>query len=352
MTAYSQWTVLPLLDLVGRRILRRPAPSLEAAAVKTWEISPADEYYSRPAFFLSAQLDRVTGWEFSDEHPRRAMEGGVHWVNTPTRAFLLKDALLVDGALYANDFSLRYCRRSSLPTLSHINVEIDTGAFYCTDSGIRWFGNWLMADCLTYPIARDVGKPITVGRQLGQHTLDYERLQEMEPARLECAYIREAVVFHDVGQNAGKKARAAKRREMLLSKTEVKPHPGVFILRGRTGAKRLLVNERELAQYLHDRRGFKIIDPTKMTVAEIMAACGGADTVVGVEGSGLMHGIGVLGSGGKLLTLQPSNRFVHVYKDVADRDDFHFGFVVGKASGEEFRIDPAEVEQTLDLFPN
>jgi capsular polysaccharide biosynthesis protein len=126
----------------------------------------------------------------------------------------------------------------------------------------------------------------------------------------------------------------------------------VFILRGGTGEKRLLRNEIELAEHLRDKRGFRILDPEKTDVPTIIASCAGAQTVVGVEGSQLIHGILTLQRGGSLLTLQPPNRFVKVYKDLTDRDGQNFGFVVGHAEGKSFRIDPVEVERTLDLFPN
>jgi hypothetical protein len=351
MNAYSQWTIQPIKDLVGRRLLKRSATSLEQAAAKIWEIAPADESYNRPAYFLPGQIERIKGWAFTDEHPRRNLEGNVHWVHTATRAFLLKDAILVDGGLYANGFCERFRRRSARGILGRIETEIDRGAFYCSPEGVTWFGNWLMSDCLTYPLTSGIGQPLTIKQPLGQHTLDYERLHGMQPTRLESAIIREAIVFHDVGQNAGKRARSTKRREMLLAGRAVKPHPGVFIVRGASGVRRLLLNEMEIAERLRDRRGFKIVDPQKMTVDEIITECAGADTVVAMESSGMMHGIALQEPGTRMLTLQPSNRFAMPFKDVADRDGLHFGFVVGYTETLDFSVDPDEIERTLDLFP-
>jgi capsular polysaccharide biosynthesis protein len=112
-----------------------------------------------------------------------------------------------------------------------------------------------------------------------------------------------------------------------------------------------LQNEAELAEYLRDRRGFRILDPMKTEVPAIVAACAGARTVVGVEGSQLIHGIVLLQPGCSILTLQPPDRFVSAYKHVADREHQQFGFVVGQARGKGFYIDPVEIERTLDLFP-
>ncbi|MNZ40342.1 hypothetical protein D3C78_578560 [compost metagenome] len=128
-------------------------------------------------------------------------------------------------------------------------------------------------------------------------------------------------------------------------------HPGVFILRGGDGDLRLLRNEIAIAEHLHKTRGFRILDPLRTDVPTIVATCAGARVVMGVEGSQLVHGVNVLQPGGALLVLQPPNRFVSYYKFLTDRDNQHFGFVVGTPEGDGFKIDIEEVERTLDLFP-
>lgn len=125
-------------------------------------------------------------------------------------------------------------------------------------------------------------------------------------------------------------------------------HPGVFILHGQTsGAK----NEMEIAHHLRERRGFRILDVTQADVPTIVSICAGARVVIGVEGSQQIHGILLLQAWASVLVLQPPNRFCSIYKDLTDRDHQHFGFVVGLPDGEDFYIDPYEVECTLDLMP-
>ena len=63
-----------------------------------------------------------------------------------------------------------------------------------------------------------------------------------------------------------------------------------------------------------------------------------------------MHGILSLEAGAGLLVLQPPDRFSAIYKDLTDRDQQQFGFVVGLGRGTDFWVDPDEVERTLDLF--
>lgn len=346
----SKWTLATIEHILKTRLARKPSCTLESVAVKSWEIAPSETSVAPPAHFLPNQLERVTGWEFASEHPRRAMEGG-NVVHGATRGFLLKDVWLIDGALYKNDAYSWLTPRSSLWPQVRVECEIDRGAVFCTASGNKYFGQWLMDDCVTYPMASAEGVPVTTAQAVNIHTQDYENWLGMKPARLHNAFFRELVIFDDFGQNRNKHLRFRDMSNKLLSNVRASPHRGVFILRGGTGELRLLHNEIELAEHLRDRQGFRILDPAKADVPTIVATCAGAHTVMGVEGSGLMHGILLLQQGGSVLTLQPPNRFVRVYKDLTDRDHQHFGFVVGLAEGKGFRIDPDEVERTLDLLP-
>ena len=209
-----------------------------------------------------------------------------------------------------------------------------------------------MDDCLIYPLALAEGTPISTNQPASPHTLAYESLLDMKPKRLHSAFVKELIVFDDLGHNSNRRQRFWSMREKLLSHQNVLSHPGVFILRGSTGERRIMHNEVEMAEYLRDKRGFRIIDITKSDVPTIVKACAGARVVAGVEGSHLIHGVQLLNPGGAILTLQPPNRFCYSYKPKTDRDLQNFGFVIGYNDGDGFRVDPSEVERTIDLFPN
>ncbi len=346
------WTPVPAMHL-ARRLARRPARDLRERAEAIWEISAAERSVERPAIFLPGQLERVTGWAFASEHPRAAMTGGREIIHAATRAYLLRDAMLVDGVLYKDDACWHL--QPQVRRLPHVRVEQEyaRGAVYCSSSGNKYFGNWLMDDCATYPLAVAEGTPLTTDQPVSVHTPAYEGWLGMKPERVHAAHVRELVIFEDIGQNSSKRRRCRDMGEKLRAHLDrVTPHPGVFVLRGRTGMQRLLRNELELAERLRDRRGFLILDPVKADVPTIVATCAGARAVVGVEGSGLMHGILHLPVGGAVVALQPANRFVRVYKDLTDRDDQHFAFVVAAMEPNgDFTIDGDELERTLDLLP-
>ncbi len=345
------WTIAAVKRIVRKRLLRGVEPPIESVAVKSWVLAPGEATTSTRAVFLPGQLERITGWAFVKDHPGPEMAGGVPLYHQPTRAFLLKDAWLLDGTLSCGAAcSYLQHRAKRLPQVE-CRQEIGHAAVYCTAGGNRWFGQWLMDDCVTYPLAAAEGVPVTTDNNFGAHMKTYEEWLDMSPTRVDNAFLREVVVYDDVGQTRDKSRRFKAMTAKLLARLDAKPHAGVFILRGTAGARRVLQNELALAERLRDRRGFRVIDPMVADVPTILRTCAGARVVCGVEGSGLMHGIMVQPPGSAVMTLQPPNRFFAGYKHQADRDGNFFGFVVGRQVGEDFTVDGDEVERTLDLFP-
>jgi len=360
----SKWSLAAYQHLLKARLARKPSATLQSVAVKSWEIAPGEVAIAPPAFYLPDQLERVTGWAgdlfYPFEHPRRTMEGVGRVEHGPTRGYLLKNAWLIDGTLYNGNYKSWLSPRARRLPGVRVETEIERGALYCTAGGNKWFGSWLMDDCITYPLACDEGVPVTTAvcdelvsasKHGILHAPGYEDWLGMKPVRLRNAFFRELVVFDDLSQNRHKHLRFRAMGEKLLSHVNASAHPGVFILRGNKGELRLLRNELQLAERLRDRRGFRIIEPAKSDVATIVAACAGARVVVGIEGSHLIHGVNVLQPGGSLLVLQPPNRFLCFFKYLTDRDQQNFGFVVGTQEGDGFSVDGDEVERTLDLFP-
>lgn len=344
-------SLLPVAHMLGHRITRREPRSIASVAAGSWEIAPAETTKVPRAYFLPGQLERVTGWAFTNAHPGEEMEGGHTVTHAPTRAFVVNDAWLIDGVLYkGNACSHLRPRAHRIPRL-HTTDRFERGAICCTPGGNRYFGTWLMDDCPLYALALAEGQPVTTDPPMSAHARAYEEIFEMRPARTRGAFFRELVVFEDIGQNRSKRARFAAMRDKVRARGPATPHPGVFLVRGRAGDRRVLRNEIEIAERLRDRRGFRIVDPMQCDVPTILEACIGARVIAGVEGSGMVHGLFGLEPGGAILTLQPPDRFVNVYKHLADRDDQRFAFVVGRPEGRDFRVDPEEVERTLDLLP-
>ncbi len=94
----------------------------------------------------------------------------------------------------------------------------------------------------------------------------------------------------------------------------------VYLSRRNT-SMRVLLNERALERAL-ERRGFRIIRPETLSVAEQIAAVRGAEVVVGASGAQLANAL-FLPEGGRLIEIQPAN-FTSVWAPmmawVTDRD--------------------------------
>jgi hypothetical protein len=333
------------------RALGSSAKELETAADECWEISPAEKRYIRPAKFLAGQLDRIRGTEFAaKEEIVQAFKGNFDAMEGPTLGFRLKHVDLVDGALYAGNAHKRLRKSSRLLPIHKRPEEIASGAFYESWVGNRWFGNWLSDDCLTYRLAESFDDPVTTVTEPNGHVSNYEALLGIRPKRLLQAHFNELIWFQDLPNNLGKRQRARDCGERLRAGCNAEPHPGVFLLRGATGLKRVLTNEHAIAEALAAKRGFRILDPSSLSVKEIIEACGSARIVAGVEGSQLLHGLAAMPADAALFVIQPPERVVAALKIVTDRQEQTYSFIIGEGGAEEFSASIDEIERTLDLL--
>jgi hypothetical protein len=345
----AKFTPVEVVRLMSRSLGGRDA-DIRAKASRVWEISPAEKGVIPAAHFLPGQLDRISGTAFVRENFRHELMGGRPVLHEATRAYLIEDAWLIDGRLYkGRHSSFLHPRLKRGPTV-WATEEFERGAICCSAAGNRYFGQWLLDDLALYVLAETEGVPVCTAQPRSSHLASYEEWSERRPRRVEAAHFRQLVLFDDQGQNTHKHARFRNLVERLNRHVVAHEHPGVFLLRGLDGERRQLVNEIEIAELLASRYGFTVIDPLKTNLSGIAQACAGARVVAGVEGSQLAHGMMFLNRGGAMLVLEPPNRFGTVFKDVADREAIHWGFVVGLPVGAGFRVDIDEVERTLALL--
>ena len=345
----------PRITLAGAQYLfrkvvaHRPSVDLKTLACESWEIAPATDIRIAPAVFLDGHLARVTGTDFTDD-PLREMQGG--WVSrqVATTAYRVKDAWLLDGAVYRGSAARWFCPRKRKVPPFLATEELDRAAIYTTVDGDGFFGLWLTDDCATYLLAEQFGVPVTDDAAGAWHKPAYEALLGMKPARTGAMYLRDVVFFDDFGKNASRRERFAELGRRLRSRVPAQPHPGVFILRGGTGKLRIMINESEVAEHMRSRHGFKVVDITTTDTLGIVQACTGAQVVMGVEGSQLIHGVAVMEPGAAVFALQPPYRFCGVIKRYTDLMDYRYAFVVGFPEGEAFRVDLDEVERTLEVL--
>ncbi|WP_157959576.1 glycosyltransferase 61 family protein [Devosia submarina] len=333
--------------------VRGQRPDFWSTAAETWALTPNEQRTFPPATFLPGQLDRIEETVFGD------MEATFHALGTCTShivgstiAARFRDVLLYDGVLYKGSAAFHLARRKRhFPALRR-PPRISSAALYDSWIGLRYFGNWLMDDCETYRLAETIAPPVTIRLETSGHRKDYEDRLSIAPLRTQFAHFDELVLFQDLANNTGKIARAADRRKRLLAgMVAPEAHSGVFLMRGRTGDPRVLMNEERLAERLAARHGIRILHPEEHSVESLVSACAGARVLIGVEGSQLTHALTVMPPGGTMLALFPPDRVTAAMKLMTDRLGLNFALVIGKGTAGGFEIDPAEVESTLDLLP-
>lgn len=334
-----------------KKLLGAPVHDLEAVALESWEIAPAMTRVLPPAKFLPGQIERITGTTFGTMPELvRHLKGNYEQREAATMGFRLQDVELADGVLYARG-AIRYLRSRSSRALAYARPrEALRGACYESWIGTRWFGSWLLADCLTYPLAAQFAQPFRTGAFGPGHQQDYESALGMSARHLARARFEELYVFQDMSNNDDKRRRAFDFRDRIIAGRAHEPNPGVFLLRGNGGDRRVLVDELSLAERLAAERGFRVLDPVKASLDEIVQACAGAKVVMGVEGSHLVHGLMLMPADATLFVIQPPDRTLSVLKASTDRQGQTFAFVVGSGSTENFRVDFDEVARTLDLL--
>lgn len=336
-----------------RRLLGRPVPDIAARAVERIELWPAETRAFPPAILIPGMADRITGVEFSTLPETRLALASDRPVEVgPTLAYRLRDVDLIDGVLYAAGGERHIRRRSRRAWPAARRPPDDPGGVLPESwSGNRWFGNWLMDDCLAWPLHEGLGAPLTTAPPGTGHVPRYEELLGITARRVTEARFATLTLIDDLPQNGGKIARAAAMRARLMAGRNPAPVPGVWLWRGRTGDQRILVNEDEIANRLARDRGFRVLDATTMTVDALMDACGAARVIAGVEGSQLVHGLAAAPEGAAILTIQPPDRVTTALKLFADRLGQRFAVVVGAGDQRAFRADWGDVARTLDILP-
>lgn len=340
----------PLMNRL-RRAMGNPTADFMALAADRWEAASAEVVAFPAATLIAGQVDRIRNTVFGTHaETLHALAFAGERVMGPTTAYRFSDVDLVDGVLYKGTAEHHLQpRRSHLPLGKRPKLAV-SGALYDSWIGLRYFGNWLMDDCETYRLAEAEGQSITVRPDSAGHRAGYEAALDISPVRIGTAHLDDLVIFDDLHNNAGRRARAADRRERLLAGQSFAAHPGVFLLRATSGDRRLLRNEVRLAEALHWRHGILPINAEAHSVAELVAACAGARIAIGVEGSHLTHALAVMPPGGTFLALFPPDRVTAAMKLMTDRLGLGFALVIGTGTADGFEVSLDEIEATLDCL--
>jgi hypothetical protein len=326
---------------------------LQHGAARSWVIDPGGPKMSEPALFDSDDLRRVSGvihdWHsIADEIEKVRGGPGVH---APMIAYELSNATLSEGHVFTRKVA-HPVQGHPMPHLARrVRKHVPHAILASTGFGLKWFGHWMFDDLPLTLAALEMGEPISALTSLSPHQREYLEMLGVAPPAGDDIYFDRLVVLQDFGQNAHKRRRHDEvHRRIVGDAPQLPPGRGVMILRGDSGQRRGMTNEPEVATAL-SKRGFIVLDPQRLTAAEMVAQSAGADIVVGVEGSQLAHGIVGMRRGGTLLTMQPPARFSSIWKSICEGRDMRYGFVVGHAQGSDFSVNIDALNRLIDRVP-
>lgn len=340
--------ITPLKQKILKTI-NRSHTRLQDLSVKRWTISPSEQKRAAPAIFLDTDLTKITAAmeDTTLEQEITRIRGGLV-EHAATVAYQISDCQLINGSIYkgAVRHPLIRQKKQILIDFKH-QEEIDEAALASTYYGSIYFGHWLSDDLSLCLAAQTLATPVIAARTAYGHEAGYSQLSNIHPVAISTAIFNKLFILDDFGQNKFKLERYQKIRQNLSLITARNRSGKIFIRRGQQGVTRILSNAAEIENLLI-LQGFKILDPEQTTATEIVATLQGAQLVVGLEGSHLLHSIYTMAENGGLCVLQPPYRFNNVLKNYADCLGIRYGFVIGDTTKNGFSINPSQLLAVLE----
>jgi hypothetical protein len=331
-----------------RRALGVPARTISEVAARQWTLAPGSvEPAVRPTI-PDSHLGRILGGPNGPRSQIHEELNATTLEHVPTRAFLLKESMLVDWAVYSGMGKVDLYRGPGLwPSL----LREKTGTFEeavwgSSYAGTRWFGHFLHDDLPLQELARDIGPMLGHARPLFRHEPGWRAAVGVpSPRSFGVARVKNLTWIEDIGQNPCKRRRFA----LLRSRLESLPRRGrdrILLLRGRQdGEERRVLNEEEVFGRLL-REGFHPVDASSASVEDILEQCLGSSIVVSVEGSHAVPALYLVRGGGNVFFLYPPGRVSLHMPRLAQcfglRAAMFIGESVEGAPG-VFRVDPEEL---------
>ena len=292
-----------LYRLAGR-LLAKPV-NFENMAKDATVLCPQEEQDVPPAVYLPAHLQRITGFttNFLERTPVERMLD-THSIHAPTLLYSIGKSKLFGGGLWTqnNSFITRSINEQDDLDIVNLNQAVVTD----TDIGHVHFGHWLREVVPACLVGSNTIPSLSMRRPPFKHAAHYEQFFKLQTIYANKGVVENCFLLSDFSQNSYKLKRYLTLRDNLkssLNPSDIASN-GVFIARGNTGAKRLLINENEVIAHL-EKKGFSIVYPEKMTVEEIATRLWNAKVVITVEGSAHNHAIYSMALNGALLELQP-----------------------------------------------
>lgn len=313
-------------------------------------IHPGNWFDHPSAIYLPEELNRITGvglgGSIEGELKRMQAHRQFHQASI---AYHTSNLLACNGDIYGKRFKYGIKRkRQEWLNLQAAEVVEQPVIVSQTWLGSQFFGHFISDDIPLNLLAQTIGNAYGISINLTEQQQEYAKLFQVRQQQLpEKSLLKQVTLFDDFHYNEHKVVRWKQLRKTLTQHKQTPKHQGVFLMRGHTGAARLLVNEQEVADYL-STQGFLCINPGESHLNDVIDAVAHTDRLVGVEGSQLIHGFLGLREGGSMLILQPPMQFSCVFKDKADMLNIRSAFHVCQQCEGGFKADLNSIKNLLN----
>ncbi len=274
------------------------------SAISIEELHPAEAIVGPPCLALPGQYERVRACAFGRDVAQQIGELQGSQLNVgPTVRFVLKNVLINRGVVYGRGRRITFNRQISCNRAERPWVECDEIALRSSFLGSHFFGHWLRADCATHLLAEQSGKPMTMPTPRWHDQDGYLDLFGQTCVELDRTHVRRLILFHDISHNSHQVRRLRTLRGDVAGNRD--PNGAgriVYLMRGSSGEKRVLINEEEIIETLM-RRGALIIKTELISVSQLITQSLGARIIIGLEGSQLTHALFTLCDAGGLLAI-------------------------------------------------
>ncbi len=340
---------------MAARLARGRGGDFLSKADRVHELAPGERSSSQPAVYSEVDLEkvqRIAPWRSWDIE--QVLIKGAPMDHRPTLSYEMSDVLVSGAYLYKGALRGRYgAGNDRLFGKPHREwQELDSAQLVTCRVGSEHFGHFMWDNLPMELLPGPNDHPITLCALPRWHEEGYRKVFGMAaPPVVMRGRVRKLTVYSDVGQNAFRAARyqelRARARRFVCGDKPLPDRRGVFVLRGRGGEHRELINEAEIARELK-AEDFVIVDPDKMDGEEITRLAMGARVVAGVEGSHIAHALFSVADGGAFLIIQPPDRFSMVYKEFTDRMGLSYAFIVGDPVDNGFQVEPDRLKRLLE----
>ena len=347
---FSGQSAIPLIQLFAARL--GLARGIAECAAETRLISPGVTETPPRAIFLDGQLDRVTGVDDTSSHDlERLRLGGVPITHLPTQAFRIENAVFSSGRLFTHRLQDSQGGGQKRRPIVRITETLDSAAFPLNLYATLFFGHMIFdgaAAMMLAPAFAQTCIDAQVSAGMAGHVDRYLEIFGLGHRAVRDVRVRNAWLFEDRGMNPHKSARLRSLGDSVRTLPGRRSGHGVFFRRRGWGARRAPENEAELEEFFA-ARGFDIVDAAGLSVDEIIARIHGARVLVGVEGSGLTHGMLAMPPGATVVMLMPPWRLNNMMKDYSDGLGLRHAFVIGSIGRGGYVVDAEEILRTMDL---